>query len=438
MEGSGPEENNPMRFSCPERTIDVSRLPNGVTVITERVDSVRSVAAGIWVEAGARYEAPEECGISHFIEHMLFQGTETRSAQDLARQMDALGGLTDAFTGRELVSYSFKVLDENLAEALEIHADLVLRPRFEEEAIEKEKGVILEELKMETDNPETYLTDVFVRHFWRRHPLGQPIIGTRKSIRAFHRDQLRAFHRRYYQPENLTLAAAGRVEHGRFLEIAERFFGSLPPGGARPAAQPPRPAAPWVLKSRRSLQQVHVCLGAPAVTARDERTYTAFLLNMILGATISSRLFQNIRERQGLAYSIFSDLVQYLDAGWLGIYAGASPESARRLVRGVMDELKRLKEEPVPEDELRHARQTAKSAMLLSLDSMSSRMSSLARQWITHGRFYSLEEVAAAVDRVTAAQVQALAREMFAPGRVGLAMLGRVGEAGIGPGDLEC
>lgn len=427
-----------MRFNCPERTIDVSRLSNGITVITERVDSVRSVAAGVWVEAGSRYEAPQECGISHFIEHMLFQGTETRSAQDLARQMDALGGVTDAFTGRELVSYSFKVLDEHLPEALEIHSDLVLHPRFDEAAIEKEKGVILEELKMDADNPEAYVGDIFVKHFWGRHPLGRPIIGTKKTIRSFTRDQVCAFHNRCYRPENLTLVAAGRVEHERFVELAERLFGSLPPGGERPAARPPRPEAPLILKSRRSLQQIHLCLGAPAVAARDERTYTVYLLNMILGATISSRLFQNIRERLGLAYTIVSDFVQYHDAGWLGIYAGASPESARRLLQSVMEELRRLKEEPVPEEELRHARQTAKSAMLLSLDSMSTRMSNLARQWLTYRRFYSLEEIAAGVDRVTAEDVQALAREMFAPGRIGLAMLGRVEEARIEPGDLQC
>lgn len=427
-----------MRFSCPERTIDVSRLSNGMTVITEQVDSVRSVAAGIWVEAGSRYEAPQERGISHFIEHMLFQGTRTRSAREMARQMDALGGMTDAFTGRELVNYSFKVLDENLEEAMEIHADLVLNPLFDEAAIEKEKAVIYEELKMETDNPETYLTDVFVRHFWRRHPLGQPIVGTRKTIRSFTRAQLRGFHERYYRPENLTLAAAGRVEHARFLELAERLFGGLPRGGRRPEGKPPVAAAPVILKSRRSLQQVHVCLGAPCVAAGDERTYAAYMLNSILGATISSRLFQNIRERQGLAYSIFSDLVQYLDAGWLGVYAGTSAESARRLVRGVLDELRRLKEEPVPEEEMRHAKQAAKSAMLLSLDSMNSRMSSLARQWLTFGRFYGLEEVAEAVDRVTAEQLQALAREVFAPGRLGLAMLGRVEEAKMSAADLEC
>ncbi len=427
-----------MRFQCPEREIEVNRLSNGITVITERVEGVRSVAAGVWLEAGSRYEGPEERGISHFIEHMLFQGTGTRTAEELARQMDALGGHSDAYTGRELVTYSFKVLDENLEEALEIHADLVLRPRFDEAAIEKEKGVILEELKMETDNPESHLTDIFVERFWKRHPLGRPVLGTRRTIQSFTQAQLRAFHERFYRPENLTLAAAGRVDHGRFAELAERLFGALPRGGARPETKAPEAEAPLILKSRRSLEQVHVCLGAPAPGARDSRMYAAYLLNMILGATMSSRLFQNIRERQGLAYSIYSDLATYLDAGWLGIYAGTSPGNAKRLVRGVMEELRRLKEEPVPEDELRHAKQTAKSSMLLSLDSMNSRMSSLARQWLTYGRFYSLEEVAAKVEALTAAEVQELAREMFAPGRVGLAMLGRVEEAGIEPGDLEC
>jgi predicted Zn-dependent peptidase len=427
-----------MRFSCPERNIDVSRLSNGIAVITEKVDFVRSVAGGIWVQAGSRYERPQECGISHFIEHMLFQGTETRTAEELARRMDALGGMTDAYTGRELVSFSFKVLDENLPEALELHADLVLHPRFDAAAVEKEKGVIIEELKMDTDDPETFLTDVFVRHFWKRHPLGRPIVGTRKTIRSFTRDQIRAFHERYYRPENLTLVAAGRVEHERFVELAERYFGRLAPGGQRPEAQPPKADAPLILKSRRSLQQVHLCLGAPAVTARDDRTYALFLLNMILGGTVSSRLFQNIRERQGLAYSIFSDAAQYLDAGWMGIFAATSADSARKLLGGVMAELRRLKEEPVPEEELRHARQSAKNAMLLSLDSMSTRISSLVRQWLTHGRFFSLEEVSAAVDRVTAQEVQALAQEMFAPGRIGLAMLGRVEEARIEAGDLQC
>jgi predicted Zn-dependent peptidase len=427
-----------MRVSYPERRVDVSRLSNGITVVTERVESVRSVAAGIWVAAGSRHEAPSESGISHFIEHMVFQGTETRSAEDLARQMDALGGYSDAYTGRELVSYNFKVLDENLAEALELHADLVLHPRFDSAAIEKEKSVILEELKMDTDNPETYLTGVFVRRFWKSHPLGQPILGTRKTIRSFTRQQLCAFHEQYYRPENLTLAAAGSVEHEQFVELAERLFGILPRGGARPEARPPRPAAPVILKSRRSLQQVHLCLGAPAVGIRDERRNTALLLNMILGGSISSRLFQNIRERQGLAYSIFSDLVQYLDAGWIGIYAGASPPSARRLLDAVREELARLCAEPVPEDELRLARKSAKNAMLLSLDSMTSRMSSLAHQWLSHGRVFSLEEMAASLDRVTAADVRALAQEMFAPGRVGLAMLGRVDEAGIQPGELHC
>lgn len=427
-----------MQVSSPGGDIRVCRLSNGITIITERMDSVRSVSAGFWFTTGSRYESPQENGISHFVEHMLFKGTQTRSAEELARQMDALGGYTDAFTGREMVCYSFKVLDEHLAEAMEIQADLVLHPRFDPEDIEKEKGVVLEELKMGTDNPETFISDLFVRHFWKRHPLGQPIIGTRRTILSFHREALRRYHESCYRPENLTITAAGRLDHDRFAELAERLLGGLPPGGHRPRAKAPAPSAPLILKSRRSLQQVHLCLGAPTVAAADSRRHAVILLNAILGGNMSSRLFQNIRERQGLAYSIFSDVLLYEDAGLIGVYAGTSADSARRLLAAVMGEIRRLREQPPPPDELAHAKESVKGAMLLGLETTSSRMSHLARQWLTHGRFFTLDEIAAALDRVTAEEIQQEARRSFEPGKIGLAVLGRVEEAGIGPDDLEC
>lgn len=420
------------------RDIRVSRLSNGITVITERMDFVRSVSAGFWVTAGSRHEPSRQNGISHFVEHMLFKGTETRSAEDLARQMDALGGYTDAYTSREVVCYSFKVLDENLAQAMEIQADLILHPRFDPEDIEKEKGVVLEELKMGADSPETFLSDIFVRHFWKRHPLGQPIIGTKKTILSFTRDALRRFHQDYYRPENLTITAAGRLEHDRFVELAEHHLGQLRPGGVRPRAKAPVPAAPVLLRKRRSLQQVHLCLGAPSVAAADPRFYAAFLLNSILGGGMSSRLFQNIRERQGLAYSIFSDIQVYQDAGMISVCAGTSADSARRLLQAVMAEIRRLRQEPPPAEELAHAKQTARSGMLLALETTSSRMTNLARQWFTLRRFLALDEVAALLDGVTAEEIHEEARRSFETGRIGLAVLGRIEEAGIGPSDLEC
>ena len=427
-----------MQFSIPGGDIRVSRLSNGIVVITERMTSVRSVSAGFWLTAGSRYEPPQENGISHFVEHMLFKGTETRSAEELARQMDALGGHTDAFTGRELVCYSFKVLDEHVAEAMELQADLVLHPRFDPADIEKEKGVILEELKMGTDNPETFISDVFVRHFWKRHPLGQPIIGSRKNILSFTREQIAKFHSDFYRPENLVVTAAGHLEHERFAGLAEKLLGKLPPGGAQPKKKKPEAAAPLILKSRRSLQQVHLCLGAPAPPAAGPRRHAAILLNAILGGSMSSRLFQGIREQLGLAYSIFSDLMMYEDAGLIGIYAGTSAGSARRLLEAVMTEIRRLKNEPPPAEELARAKQSLRSALLMGLETPGSRMSDLANQWLRFRQFFTVEETVAAMERVTPEEVQEEARRCFATGRVGLAVLGRVEEAGIGPGDLEC
>ncbi|MCS7042172.1 MAG: insulinase family protein [Bryobacteraceae bacterium] len=427
-----------MQIAHPGGNIRVSTLSNGITVLTERVDSVRSVSVGFWLKAGSRYESPQENGISHFVEHMLFKGTETRSAEDLAREMDALGGFNDAFTGRDTVCYSFKVLDEHLERAMEIQADLVLHPRFDPEDIEKEKNVVLEELKMGTDNPETFITDLFVRHFWKRHPLGQPVIGTRKTIRSFTAEALRRHHQSYYRPENLLIAASGRLDHDRFAGLAERLLGGLRPGGVAPCAEPPAPSAPLILRSRRSLQQVHVCLGAPSVPAADPRRYAVVLLNAILGVGMSSRLFQNIRERLGLAYAIFSELLTYDDAGMIGIYASTSADTARRLLEAVMAEIRRLKQEPPPASELALAREATKAAILLSLESTTSRMGHLARQWLSYRRFYTVEETAAALDRVTPEQIQEEARLSFRTGSIGLAVLGRVSEAGIGPADLEC
>lgn len=427
-----------MPHSRPGADMRVSRLSNGITVITERMDFVRSVSVGFWLTAGSRYEAPEVNGISHFVEHMLFKGTETRSAEELARQMDALGGYTDAFTSRDVVCYSFKVLDEHVAEAMEIQADLVLHPRFDPGDIEKEKGVVLEELKMETDDPELYLSGIFARHFWKRHPLGQPIIGTKETIQSFTREALRNYHEACYRPENLLVAAAGHLDHGRFVELSEKLLGTLKPGGVRPNPVAPRPSAPLLLRSRRGLQQVHLCLGAPSVSSRDPRRHAVLLLNAILGGNMSSRLFQNIRERQGLAYSILSDLVTYEDAGMLSIHAATSASSVRRLLQAVMEEIRRLKAEPPPPAELEHAKQSVKGAILLALETSASRMSHLARQWLAHGRYFTVDEITSALDRVTPEQVQQEARLSFQPGRIGLAVLGRVEEAGIGAADLEC
>ncbi len=421
-----------------ERDICVSRLSNGIRVITEPMPAVRSVAVGLWIGTGSRCETAAENGVSHFIEHMLFKGTPARSAEDIARQVDAIGGNLDAFTGRELVGYNVKVLDEHLPTAFEILADMLLNPRFDEEDIEKEKGVVLEELKMETDSPESYVHELFVSNFWKRHPLGRPILGTKRTIESFNAGMLRSYHGRYYRPENLTITAAGHLRHEDLVRLAERHFGGLAEGGKQPELVTPATEAPLILKNRRSLQQVHVCLGMPTIRTTDPLRFACYTLNVVLGGGMSSRLFQNIRERQGLAYSIFSELNLYQDTGMMAVYAGTGVETVRKLVENVMAELRRLKNEPLPAEELRHAKDHMKGSLMLSLESTTSRMGNLARQWLNFGRFYTLDELLASIEAVTAEQVQEVARGSFQTGRIGLAMLGRLEGAAISAEDLVC
>ncbi|MBI5280075.1 MAG: insulinase family protein [Candidatus Solibacter usitatus] len=420
------------------RDIAVSSLSNGIRVISEPMPSVRSVAAGFWIGTGSRSEEPAENGTSHFIEHMLFKGTPRRSAEDIAREVDAIGGHLDAFTGRELVGYNTKVVDEHLPIAFEILADMMLNPRFDAGDIEKEKGVVLEELKMETDNPESFVHELFVHNFWRRHPLGRPILGTKKTIAGFNDESLRSYHNRYYRPENLTITAAGSLRHEELVQLAEEHFGCLPVGGEVPRLRAPAPEAPLVLKNRRSLQQVHVCLGMPLHPATHPLRFACYTLNVILGGGMSSRLFQNIRERQGLAYSIFSELNLYQDAGMMAVYAGTSAETAQRLLENIMLELRRLKNDALPAGELKHAKDHMKGSLMLSLESTTSRMGNLARQWMNFGRFYTLDELAESIEAVTADQVQDVAREFFTSEKIGLTMLGPLDGVKAGREDLVC
>ena len=380
------------------RDIVVPTLWNGIRVTPEPMPAVRSAAAGIWIGAGSRAESPAENGISHFIEHMLFKGTARRGAEDIAREVDALGGQIDAFTGRELAGYTIKVLDQHLPLAFDILADMLLHPRFDAEDVEKEKGVILEELKMETDNPESLIHDLFVSNFWKRHPLGRPIIGTRRTIESFEPEVLRAFHERIYVPANITITAAGNLSHESVAALAHQYFGALRPAGAPLRLTAPRPRPAITLKNKRSLQQVQVCVGAPCYPVNHPLRYACYTLNVVLGASMSSRLFQNIRERQGLAYNIFSELQLYPDSGCLAVSAATSPATVRPLLDNVLHEFRRVKEEPLGEDELRHAKDHMKGSLLLSLEGTTSRMTNLARQWMNFERFFTLDEIAGAIE----------------------------------------
>lgn len=417
-----------------ERTI----LPNGVTVISEQMPHVRSVSVGVWVTAGSRNEILPQNGISHFIEHMLFKGTGNRSAEEIARQVDSMGGHLDAFTSKELVCFNAKMLDQHLPQAFDILSDLVLNPLFLDGDIEKEKGVILEELKMEVDNPEYLVHDIFSSSIWKDHPLGRPILGTKKSIRSFSRDTVRDYYQSMYVPSRIVITAAGNLSHEQLLRLSEAQFGKLPAGHANGLHESPVPHAELTLKTKRSLEQVHLCMGVPCHPLMHPTRFAAYVLNTLLGAGMSSRLFQNIREKRGLAYTVGSEQFLYRDSGCLSVFAGTSVQSAGEVVRLVVKEFQELKQKPVTEEELRRAKDNLKGSFMLGLESTVNRMSHLARQHIYFGRFSTMDEIIADIESVRPEQLQQLANEFFQPERINLTMLGRLNGFKLTRDDLAC
>ncbi len=420
------------------REIEMTTLDNGVRVITEAMPHVRSVSVGIWIATGSRRETPEQNGISHFIEHMLFKGTTRRSAEDIARSVDSIGGNLDAFTAKELVCFNTKVLDEHLSLAFDVLADLVLHPLFRTEDIEKEKGVILEELKMEADSPDYLVHEIFSSNFWKDHPLGKPILGTRETVKRFDRDMIDSYYRSVYAPANLIVTAAGNLTHERLVSLVKEHFESLDRDGTVTPDQPPATHARITLRNKKALEQVHLCLGVPSYPLPHEERFACYVLNTLLGGGMSSRLFQNIRERQGLAYAVFSELNPYRDTGCLSIYAGTSVESARKVVESITREFRQLKEERVSDDELRRAKDHLKGSLMLSLESTSSRMSNLARQEMYFGRFFTLDELVESIEVVTAEDVQRIARTFFDSRQIALTVLGNLEDFHIGREDLAC
>ena len=413
-------------------------LANGVRVITEAMPHVRSAAVGLWVGTGSRAESPEFNGITHFIEHMFFKGTARRSAEDIARSVDSIGGNLDAFTAKELVGFTAKVLDEHLGTAFDVLSDLLLRPLFREEDIEKEKRVILEEIKMESDNPEYLVHEIFSANFWKGHSLGKPILGTKDTVRRFNREMIRRHYCRHYVPSNLIITAAGRLSHERVVELAREQFESLPPNGTVPQDPPPTTHARISLRQKKDLEQVHLCLGVPSYPLSHQDRFVCYVLNNVLGGGMSSRLFQNIRERQGLAYAVFSELNPYRDTGCLSVYAGTSREAARTVVDLILKEFRQMKAEPVEEEELRRAKDYMKGSLMLSLESTSNRMANLARQELYFGRFFSLDELVENIEEVSAEGVQRIAMQLFDPRNIALTVLGKLDGFRIAREDLVC
>jgi len=421
-----------------ERNIRRTVLPNGLVVLTERMEHVRSVAMGVWMRAGSRHEVPELNGISHFVEHMVFKGTKSRSAQRIAREVDAIGGNLDAFTGKETVCFNIKVLDEHVATALDVLSDLVLNPVFAIEEIARERGVILEEIKMDEDNPDTLVHEIFMQNFWKGHPLGKPILGTRETVRSFEQNTLVRFFEQRFQSGNMVFSAAGNLEHDSFVEMIARHFGSLASGGSVHSDMAPTVTPRIHLRNKKSLEQVQLCLGVQAPPIADESRYSALLLNTILGGGMSSRLFQTVREERGLVYAIYSDLAPYRDTGSLCVYAGTSSDRALQVIELIMEEFRRLKTERLQPGELRRAQDQLKGNLLLSLESSMSRMSNLARQQMYFERFFDLDEIIARVEGVTEEEVMAMAGQLFQSERVALTLLGRLDGLHLNRRQLDC
>ncbi len=424
----------------PNELRDIQRrvLPNGLVVITETMHHVRSISAGVWIRTGSRRETPEENGIAHFIEHMVFKGTELRQAEDIARSIDSIGGMLDAFTAKEMICFNAKVLDEHLPIAFAVLSDLVLRPRFAEEDVAKEKQVVLEEIKMDQDNPDYLVHELFTQGFWPNHSLGRPILGTPETVRSFHSDLLFSCFRSWYAPNNMVITAAGNLDHQRLVGLVEKEFGGLQLSVAPAADTAPSPQAPIRLETKRELEQVHLSIGVPAYRMAHERRFGAAVLNNILSGGMSSRLFQKVREKQGLAYAVFSELSPYTDTGLLSVYAGTARETVLQVIDLVVAEFRSLKESPVGVEELRRAKDHLKGSLMLSLESTSSRMSNLARQEMYFGRFLTLDELLASIELVTREELQQIAQEFFSPERVAVTVLGPLNGLALSRERLAC
>jgi len=400
-------------------------LPNGLRLLTERMPHVRSVSIGVWLARGSRHEPQEQGGIAHFVEHMLFKGTGTRSAEDIAQAIDSIGGQMDAFTAKEYASYYIKVLDEHLPFALEVLSDIVMNPRFSADDIEREKKVVLEEIKMVEDTPDDLVHELFTESFWADHPLGRPILGTKETVESLDTESLRRYFRTTYTAPNLIIAAVGNISHDQVRDLVARSFEKLPTDTVPMAETPPRVVPATVIRNKE-LEQSHVCLGTAGYQQDHHERYSSYVMNTVLGGSMSSRLFQNVREKRGLAYAVFSGLSAYRDTGSMTIYAGCANDAVGELIDVVIAELRRMKDEPLVDGELRRAKDHLKGSLMLNLESTSSRMSHLARQEIYFDRQFSLDETLEGVERVSVDDIQRVARDLFSPDSLAATVLGAV------------
>jgi len=386
---------------------------NGLTLLVEPLAQVHSVAIGVFVRRGSRHENDTERGLAHFIEHLVFKGTASRSAEQIAMDVDAMGGHMDAFTSKEYAAFHLRVLDTHVDRSAEILADILVHPRFDKSDLAKEKTVILEEFAMVDDTPDDILGEMFAQKLWPDHPIGRPILGTRKALKGYQQEDVRRFFKKVYVPSNLVLSIAGRITEKRAVELATRLFSAIPNGRARARSTRPLTHHGLITKHKKTLAQTHLCLGALGPSSTHADRFTGHVLGTVLGGSISSRLFQNVREKRGLVYSISAGLSGFMDTGSLSIYAATSKDRVDTVLSLITDEVKGLLDKAVPEDELQRAKDNLKGGLMLSLEGTGSRMSNLARNEIYFQRTVSPDETLKSIDAVTSSDVTKLAREIF-------------------------
>ena len=405
-------------------------LDNGIRVVSEEINHVRSVSIGIWVQSGSCHEDHGTSGTAHFIEHMLFKGTDRRSAFDIASEIDSVGGVMNAFTGKELTSFYIKIPDYHLSLAIDLLADILQKSRFQVEEIGKEQSVVLQEISMLEDSPDDYIHDFFEAVFWDGHPLGLPILGTKDQIMRLNRESLVSFFKARYRGDNLVLAAAGQLKHDILVKMVNDAFGSMRKGTTDTIIGQPEVSSKMAVLEK-DLEQVHLVIGTLAPSATSPKRYPGFLLNAVLGGSMSSRLFQEIREKRGLAYAIHSYLAPYANTGLLGIYAGTGEDRTRVVVDLIEDALKRLCDERLTEKETHAAKELIKGNFLLSMESTDNRMMRLAKNELCFGKHVPPEDVIHRIEAVESEHVRELACELFDPRILSIVATGRVSEKDI-------
>lgn len=411
-------------------------LSNGIRVVSETLPKSRALSIGVWVKVGARHEPKEIGGVSHFIEHMFFKGTQKRTARDIATEIDSLGGEMNAFTSQETTTYYVKVLDEHLAIAIDILSDILLGSKFDPAEMEKERKVILEEIKGVEDTPDDYIHELFAGTVWTDNSLGRPILGTRDTIKSLKHTDILSYIDNYYSPREIVISVAGNFEHARLIELLDTAFGKLSrPGIPKQEIVPGFNRAVTVRK--KQLEQVQVCLGCKGLNYTHDDRFGIMALNTILGNSMSSRLFQEVREQNALAYSIYSYITAYRDTGLLTVYAGTDPANTLQAIQLIVKELRKIRDEGITPAEETRVKNQLKGNLVLSLESSNSHMSRIARQEIYFGKYLSFDDTIKAVDKVTDEQIKRIAQQLFTRESLSLSILGPLNKADVPEAVLE-